>query len=146
MTCNSIFMKVWLILTELFMFFITILTLNFFFLFHNFRAYFGLFGQSKSTSFINWILFGWFETARISIFIEVLLILAELFTIFIIVLIPEFFFPFYNFRIYLVKWNKQRKLTEIKFKPTCILIWIDIYIFFNNAILWNFKKIDKIYG
>jgi len=127
------------------MYFIIVLIPEFFFPFNNFRAYFGHFAQSKSTFFINWKLFSRFETARISIFIEVLLILAELFTIFIMVLIPEFFFPFYNFRAYLVKWNKQRKLTEIKFKPTCILIWIDIYVFFNNAILWNFKKIDKIY-
>ena len=112
MTCNSIFMKVWLILTELFMFFITILTLNFFFLFHNFRAYFGLFGQRKSTFFINWILFGWFETARISIFIEVLLILAELFMIFITVLIPVRFITSERILATLVKANRLPLLIE----------------------------------
>ena len=92
MTCNSIFMKVWLILTKLFMYFIIVPIPEFFFLFNNFRAYFGHFAQSKSTFFINWKLFSRFETARISIFIEVLLILVELFMIFITVLIPEFFF------------------------------------------------------
>jgi hypothetical protein len=50
------------------------------------------FGQSKSTSFINWQLFSRFETTCISIFIKVQLILVELYMFLITVLTHEFIF------------------------------------------------------
>ena len=89
----SIFVKVQLVHPELFTFFITVLTYEFYFFpFRNFRAWFDHFSQSKQPSIINWMLFSGTGTARISIFIKVQLVLPELFTFFITVLTHEFIF------------------------------------------------------
>jgi hypothetical protein len=80
-----IFTKVQLILDELFTIFTTVLIHEFYFFpFCHFRAYFEHFGQSKSTSFINWKLFSSLESTWIFILMKVQLIFVEL-LIFIIV-------------------------------------------------------------
>ena len=81
-------------------------------LFYNFRAYFCHFAQSKSTFSINWKLFSRFKSARISIFIEVLLILVELFMIFITVLIPVRFITSERILATLVEVNRLPLLIE----------------------------------
>jgi hypothetical protein len=75
---------------KLYVFMLTVLTHEFIFFIFNFRAFGKHFGQSKTTSSIKWKLFSGFETARISIFIKVHLILVKFYVFMLTVLTYEF--------------------------------------------------------
>ena len=132
-TWTSIYVSVHLILMELFTFFTTVLTHEFYFF--GFRAYFEYFGQSKSTYFINWKLFSGSKSTWVSIFVKVQLILVVLFTFFTTVLTHEFyFFPFYHFRAYFGHFGQSKSASFINWKlfggskSTWVLIFVKVQL------------------
>jgi uncharacterized membrane protein len=148
-----IFTKVQLILDELFTIFTTVLIHEFYFFpFCHFRAYFEHFIQSKPTSYINWKLFSMSKSTWILIFTKVQLILDELFTIFTMVLIYEFyFFPFCHFRAYFEHFSQSKSTSFINWKlfsmskSTWILIFTkvqlildELFTIFTTVLIYEF--------
>jgi uncharacterized membrane protein len=125
---------------------------TFIFLFCHFRAYFEHFIQSKPTSYINWKLFSMSKSTWILIFTKVQLILDELFTIFTMVLIYEFyFFPFCHFRAYFEHFSQSKSTSFINWKlfsrskSTWILIFTkvqlildELFTIFTTVLIYEF--------
>jgi hypothetical protein len=120
-------------------------------LFCNFRANDEHFGQSKSTSFINWKMFSGFGTARILNFMKKQLICVKLYVFLLIVLTHEFIFFIFKFRAfgkhfvqskstYSIKWKlfSGFETTRISIFMLLQLMLVELFIFYITVLTYEF--------